>query len=115
MASTSGSSSNTSSRSAEYRAGADQLLNGLNHGPFGEKNFNIPNGHWLAVKRFHLVVCDVARYDAAEFFGALLLELEAHSGAPLSAWDSSCRTAPMTDYLKQAPRLVRKNDGQIAV
>jgi hypothetical protein len=21
-------------------------MNGLNHGPFGEKNFFIPNGHW---------------------------------------------------------------------
>jgi predicted house-cleaning noncanonical NTP pyrophosphatase (MazG superfamily) len=45
-ASTSGSFSNTSNRWAEYRAGADQILNGLNHGPFGEKNFFIPNGHW---------------------------------------------------------------------
>jgi hypothetical protein len=27
--------------------GADRILNGLNHGPFGEKNFFIPNGHWL--------------------------------------------------------------------
>jgi len=26
--------------------GADQILNGLNHGPFGEKNFFITNGHW---------------------------------------------------------------------
>jgi hypothetical protein len=37
--------SKTSNRSAEYRAGADQILNGVNHGPFGEKNFFIPNGH----------------------------------------------------------------------
>jgi hypothetical protein len=34
--------------------------------------------HWLAVKRFHSDVCDVAGYDAAESFGELLLELEAH-------------------------------------
>jgi hypothetical protein len=35
-----------SNGSAEYRAGAEQVLNGLNHGPFGEKNFFIANGHW---------------------------------------------------------------------
>ena len=29
-----------------YRAGADQIRNGFDHGPFGEKNFFIPNGHW---------------------------------------------------------------------
>ena len=25
---------------------ADQILDGVNHGPFGEKNFFIPDGHW---------------------------------------------------------------------
>jgi predicted house-cleaning noncanonical NTP pyrophosphatase (MazG superfamily) len=40
--STSGSFSNTSNRSAEYRAGADQIRNGLNHGPFGEKELLHP-------------------------------------------------------------------------
>ena len=25
---------------------ADRILEGLNHGPFGEKNFFIPDGHW---------------------------------------------------------------------
>jgi hypothetical protein len=26
--------------------GADAIRDGVNHGPFGEKNFFIPNGHW---------------------------------------------------------------------
>jgi len=43
-------------------------------------NFNIPDGHWLAAKRFHSDVCDVTGYDAAEFSGELLLELKAHVG-----------------------------------
>lgn len=30
--------------------GADQIRNGLNHGPFGEKNFFIPNGHGPTVR-----------------------------------------------------------------
>jgi hypothetical protein len=30
----------------ERRAGADQILNGVNHGPFGQKNFFVPDGHW---------------------------------------------------------------------
>ena len=29
--------------------GVDRIPDDLNHGPFGEKNFNIPNGHWLAI------------------------------------------------------------------
>ena len=28
------------------RAGGDGIRNGVNHGPFGEKNFFIPNLHW---------------------------------------------------------------------
>jgi hypothetical protein len=79
-ASTSGSFSNTSIRPTEYCEALTESPNGLNHGPFGEKNFNIPNGRWLAVKRFHSDVCDVTGYDAAEFSGELLLELEAHVG-----------------------------------
>jgi hypothetical protein len=27
------------------RAGGDEIRNGVNHGPFGEKNFFIPDGH----------------------------------------------------------------------
>jgi hypothetical protein len=30
----------------DYRAAADHVLDGLNHGPFGEKNFLIPEGDW---------------------------------------------------------------------
>jgi hypothetical protein len=33
-------------RLSQAARGADRILNGVNHGPFGEKNFIIPNGHW---------------------------------------------------------------------
>ena len=78
MASTGGSSSNTSSRSAEYRAGADQILNGVNHGPFGEQNFFIPNGPWpYGPSRAMWRLLPVAGHAVNHVWEA---------GAPLAAW-----------------------------